>query len=305
MIESTLDVAGIAVRVRAEDRSYADCALSRLGTEKSDAEPEIDLVLDSRAPEVAAGARRQEMDGFLGWEDDDSLWIGLRDSRAVVRGTAVHVGGAIDGESPLDLFDDLLQFAIAVAVARPDRLMMHAAVVALGDEALLLVGPSGRGKSTLSAAALVGGWDLLGDDLAVIDAGAMSARGVARRPMVPASVATAHGLTGEMEDGPRQRLRLPASTLTTGSRRLVGIVTVDHGTEGHVEDLGRGDLSVLDDGYAAPPFRQALRRQLAASASLVALPAVRLAHARDESTRIARAQDLLLDALGRCRAGDQ
>ncbi|MEQ8840149.1 MAG: hypothetical protein RIB98_04145 [Acidimicrobiales bacterium] len=302
MIESVLDVGGVAVRVVAESRGYADCAAARLGSVPSTATPEVEVWLGGDVPDIPDDSTEQEMDGFLGWESDDGLWIGRPGARAAIDDTSVRVGGPIDAPGPLDLFDDLLQFGISIGIARPDRLMMHAAVVAQGDEALLLVGESGRGKSTLSAAALVGGWDLLGDDLAVIDTRQMMARGVARRPMVPASLATAHGLIGEAEDGPRNRVRLAVDTLAPGARRLVGIVTVDHGVDGHIDALGPGDLSVLDDGYAAPPFRRALRRQLAASAALVALPAVRLAHARDETVRVARAQELLLEALQLCRS---
>lgn len=304
MIDTTIDVAGVAVRVRARTPALADCATSRLGTAPTTEAAEVDIELVTVAPAVPAGAAAQELDYTHGWEDDGRLWIGLDGARAMVDGTRVKVGGPVATDDELDCFDDVLQFAVAVAVARSDRLMMHAAVVARDDDALLLVGESGMGKSTLSAAALVAGWDLLGDDLAIVDTGSMRARGVARPPMVPGEVGRAHGLDGEDEDGPRGRIRLPASTLTPGSRRLIGIVSVVHGTDGHVEDLGRGDLAVLDAGFAAPPFRAALRRQFRASAALVALPAHRLAHAADERVRVRRAQELLDEVWMRCRAAE-
>lgn len=304
MIDTTIDVAGVAVRVRAETSALADCATSRLGTAPTTEPAEIDVELVEDAPAVPANATAQELDYTHGWEADGRLWIGLDGARAMVDDTRVSVGGPVGTEDELDSLDDVLQFAVAVAVARPDRLMMHAAVVARDGDALLLVGESGRGKSTLSAAAFVAGWELLGDDLAIVDTATMRARGVARPPMVPGGIGRAHGLEGEDENGPRGRIRLPGSTLTPGSRRLIGIVTVDHGTDGHVEELGRGDLGVLDAGFASPPFRAALRRQFTASAALVALPAVRLAHAADERVRVSRAHELLDEAWARCRAAD-
>ena len=46
-----------------------------------------------------------------------------------------------------------------------DRLVLHAAVVGMDDSRLLLVGPSGRGKSTLATALSCSGWTIWGDDV--------------------------------------------------------------------------------------------------------------------------------------------
>lgn len=47
-------------------------------------------------------------------------------------------------------------------------LVIHAAVVARGERALLLPAPTGSGKSTLCAGLVQRGWRLLGDDLALL-----------------------------------------------------------------------------------------------------------------------------------------
>jgi hypothetical protein len=47
----------------------------------------------------------------------------------------------------------------------PYLLALHAGGVALGDNAMLLIGGSGSGKTTLSAALLAAGWDYLSDDM--------------------------------------------------------------------------------------------------------------------------------------------
>ncbi len=48
-------------------------------------------------------------------------------------------------------------------------LILHAAVLAHGDRALILPGPPGAGKSTLCAALMLSGWRLLSDEMALID----------------------------------------------------------------------------------------------------------------------------------------
>lgn len=48
-------------------------------------------------------------------------------------------------------------------------LLLHAAVVARGGDALVLPAPSGSGKSTLAAGLMAAGWRLLADEFAVID----------------------------------------------------------------------------------------------------------------------------------------
>ena len=57
----------------------------------------------------------------------------------------------------------------AIATQAPQFLIIHAAVVALDDRALILPGSPGAGKSTLCAALVASGWRLLSDEFALID----------------------------------------------------------------------------------------------------------------------------------------
>jgi HprK-related kinase A len=59
-------------------------------------------------------------------------------------------------------------------------LMFHAGVVATGDDALLLSGEPGSGKSTLCAALAEDGWRLLSDELALLEPDGLTLRATAR-----------------------------------------------------------------------------------------------------------------------------
>ena len=242
------------------------------------------------------------MEEFASWEQDGALWIGRDNSLVRIEDGLVHLGGPLDDEYDEDTLDDLLQFGISQALATPDRLLIHGAVVAIGDDALVIVGGSGQGKSTLAAVALVAGWQLLGDDLALVHPHESLVRGVQRPPMVPADIAESHDLHGQREPTPRGRIRLPVDILEPTSRRLVGVVSVAHGDAGGVQLRDGADIHTLDYALAVPPFRSVIRRHLAAGAALVAKPTVLLEHARDPRIRVDRGIESLREAMDLCRS---
>ncbi|MCB1971937.1 MAG: HprK-related kinase A [Geminicoccaceae bacterium] len=61
-----------------------------------------------------------------------------------------------------------------------DHLVIHAAVLAKDERALVMPAPSGAGKSTLTAALAFSGWRLLSDELALIDLESGAVRPLAR-----------------------------------------------------------------------------------------------------------------------------
>ena len=73
-----------------------------------------------------------------------------------------------DEERPLESFIDFLRHEVLFHFikARPDLLWIHAAAVERDGLALLIVGSSGQGKSTLSTRLCETGWRLLSDDAA-------------------------------------------------------------------------------------------------------------------------------------------
>jgi hypothetical protein len=71
-------------------------------------------------------------------------------------------------EDQLDLLFDMVREEVHFQFmrSRPDLLWLHAAAVERKGKALLIAGPSGQGKSTLSTKLCERGWRLLSDDIA-------------------------------------------------------------------------------------------------------------------------------------------
>lgn len=87
------------------------------------------------------------------------------------RGYTIHGLQKTDfARRPLNLFLDFLKDDVLLQFvkARPDLLWVHAAAVERDGSALLIVGPSGQGKSTLATRLCEARWRLLSDDTAPI-----------------------------------------------------------------------------------------------------------------------------------------
>lgn len=106
---------------------------------------------------------------------------------------------------------------ISLQLQRADLFFLHAAVVALGDRAVVLSAPSGTGKSTLALALLEDGFDYLSDELAPIDVQRLAvhpfphALCLKSPPPAPYCLPTRTLRTGE-------RYHLPADSLRGGAR---------------------------------------------------------------------------------------
>ncbi len=305
----TIDVGGIAMAVATSSPMASRVVYDRFGKRQhSSTEPSLHLQIrqrtseDHRLPTGAAGASRHELEGCHLTEFDSGAILDLGGTTdAVVEGRqiTIRLGPASEPESERKQAATLLQFAVALAIADSDHLLAHGAAVSQAGRAVLIVGLSGQGKSTAALAAIAGGYSLLGDDLAVINLPKATAAGVQRKPVVPADQAVHCGLTGEpvdSDDG-RRRIRLEGVATDSQPTKLVGIIEVGHhNTDGALVELDRGDLAILDQALAIPPFPLVLRKHLAAMSGLARLPALQLLHSADPDRRIDRCAELLGEA---------
>jgi hypothetical protein len=299
-------IGSVAVDVVAEGM-YLEAVLARFGTtEPTDAPVELRLELGPDVP-VPPDQPGQGSDLLTFWSRGDDHWIGVGDAIGYVSGSTVTIGGPADPEAARVALDILCQATMAVAFSGPRRVLVHGAAFGRGAEAMLVVGPSGAGKSTAAAAALLAGWELLSDDLVVVDLDPPRLTGVRRPPMFPDGLLAGSRFESAafvVEDDPRQRTRLPADVLTAETRPLAGIVIVAHGTgDGGLEALEPGNLDVISGALAVGPYPPFMRRQFGALVAVVGLPTYRLRHAEDGERRIAVASQRLGEALDRAVQG--
>src|SRR5262245_48878322 len=85
----------------------------------------------------------------------------------IVRGPAGLFTTVAGSGAVLPLIDE--QLAIGFQRLRPELLFLHAAVLAAGERAFLLVAPSGGGKSTTTWALTHHGFGYLSDELAPVE----------------------------------------------------------------------------------------------------------------------------------------
>jgi hypothetical protein len=197
----TVDIAGIAVELHATDavRSEAvDATCSML----------VDAVT---APtlRITFGAETHPLpdepfdlaDGDVrAWWRDETAYLAHGPFTATVRDAEARVGG--DGNCRR-AFRQLFPYVVTQLLAPQGRFALHGGAIERGGRAVLVLGGTGAGKSTVVASAMRAGWRPLADDLVVLRASADSLEvcGVAKPVTVERAVAAASGLPFEELDG--------------------------------------------------------------------------------------------------------
>ena len=287
-------VAGSALRLEAATSAHFRDLRDALG-EATPAEGPAEFVLRSEPGGVPMPERRPDrvVQHVRYWNEGDHqiLAPGPGLTALVSPGCAV-----LDpGTGRVRAIHGLLLPVLTVLFAQRGACLVHGAAFLAGDGAVLVLGGSGQGKSTLVTAALSLGLDVLSDDLLVLRllGETVSVSGVPIPLALPADQAH-HPAVGCAIDGdPRDRREPAAKTvLASGRYPLQAVLLVEHSEQAHghfrVAEgravLGRLLTSTLD-GLSTGTARQVF--PYAAAVSQV--PGWHLGHAADPAVRVAGA----------------
>jgi hypothetical protein len=296
-MELEADVAGVRLRATSAAATDVDLVRRVVGDAAVDGSPDAFLRLDHVGPPVPD--RAPDFRGPYGehWDDGVTHWFrhhwGLT---AWVSPPHAWIGGPVSGHRRWVMVRNSMLFVLARFVLVHGRFLLHGAAVRRDEGALLAVGPSGSGKSSLAYAAHVAGWRVGADDMVVVDPHGprILVRGVSRIPTLPADVAA--DVAGEaLPQDARDRLELSWFSLDTRAAPIDAVIVCAHGD-------GAGDLAPVSAATALEALVPALvlsalprpvTQWFPVAARLARGPCFRVAHAADPVTRLARAGELL------------
>jgi hypothetical protein len=258
-----------------------------------------ELVFERRPVAVPRRSPDEDYKEQALWHDGERLFVEAPPHaiRAVVTPTSARVGCA----SPTDEVG-LRQLFHPIAthmLAYHDAYVVHGAAVRRDGFAVLVLGESGKGKSTLALAALEHGWTVMSDDLVALrrHRGGLEMRGVPKPLALPGDLAAeALAASPALAWDHRERRHVGVERLDTGPVELTRIVVVDHGDDDRaaLAPIATDEvLSLLLGSFASSLDASLMRRFFPVATTAARLPCSRLLHARDPDARLREAVRVL------------
>jgi glycosyltransferase involved in cell wall biosynthesis len=285
----TIDVGGVAVGLSATDAVRAAAIRSVLGRmTPSQHEPDVSMAFGSHMQPLPERGPDETQGDLQLWHDEAALTIAcgttvsarVESSHGEVGGYTTHLGLAFHHVAP---------FMLSSLLAPHGRFLLHAGAIQIAGQAVLVLGGSGVGKSTLILGALQNGWNVLSDDLVMIRSGSGGpvVSGIPQGLVVPTEVITGGAPARPRSTDHRGRQQLPFEAWDRGWHPIRGIVIVAHGNAEHTEIepvdtswlLGVLTYSML----CRQPIR--VREYTRHAISLCRLPACRLLHSQAPENR--------------------
>lgn len=178
-------------------------------------------------------------------------------------------------------------------LAHEGRLVVHGAAVKVGGRAIVILGDSGQGKSTLAASFSSAGFGLLGDDATVVSrqGGRIGVRAVyPSLRLQPDSIDALYSEAPHSESvahySPKRRIRVPVPT-DSGEAELAALFVIAQPVEAQiaVEPLSAAQASIalITNSFALDPtdLERAQAKLEAASACAREVPAFAISYPRD------------------------
>ena len=308
-----VDIADVSFRLVASDPRRVTVVEDLLGGLARTTRPaEATVHLTQRRPAVPDRPPDETTNAIHVWYTDDRIAVDCATGlSAVADGAHAEIGGETPSSEFPWSFRSVFQLLVTHMLAFHERFVLHGGAIATDQGAILVLGHTGKGKSTAIFAALQAGWEALSDDLVVVrqDTQGLFVCGIPRPLAVPPDVAGAVRADGRvMPDDPRGRIELAPDGLSAGWRRVLGTVSVEHGgdPDGALVALdGASAFRLLLDSSTASANPRLLPKFFSCAAALGRLPAWRLEHAPDPERRLRSAARLLQAAIVELPSVDQ
>jgi hypothetical protein len=195
------------------------------------------------------------------------------------------------------------------ALAQHGRQVVHADAIAPDGRAVLVLGGTGAGKSTLALCALRREWRVLADDLVALQLrdGEPYVAGIPRPIVVPRDVLGDGATPSSRRGDPRERSELLAVAPHAGWHPVVGSLHATHAAEpgARLERLdGPERLPLVLGSCLAMGDPARLREVFTVAAAVARRPGMALRHSRDPRTRLDDGMRVLEEARARIGFAD-
>lgn len=293
----SVDLAGTGVRFDASDAvrvQAIDAVVGELSLHHGEAV--LRITFDADAEPLPSDVHQHADGDVRAWWNGDELLLGHGSLAAHVGTSTAHIGGDKDLARG---FRQLFPYVITHLLAPRDLFVLHGGAIQRDDHAVLVLGGTGTGKSTLVASAPSGGWSALADDLVVVRLGGdgPEVTGVPKPLAVPEDVVDMTGLTARpIDNDPRHRWRVDIGPSDREWYPVSATLVSAHGDRASSElrDLTSRQLfEWLLFSFLSRHEQSRLRRFLPVAAELTCRRGWELRHGANPSVRVEEVCSLL------------